>query len=112
MEEITASYKNNLFSGQGVLVTGGSSGIGLGAARAFRALGAVVLATGVTQKECDLAAEDKANFGINFAPLDVRDGARIDQLLQDLPNLHVVVNAAGVIRRALRADYSRENSAE
>lgn len=104
MEEITASYKNDLFAGRGVFVTGGSSGIGLGAARAFRALGAVVVATGATQIECDLASKDAANSGISFAPLDVRDGPRIEELIQVLPNLHVVVNAAGVIRRDVEHD--------
>lgn len=63
-----------------------------------------MLATGVTQNECDLASKDPANAGITFAPLDVRDGPRIEQLLHDLPNLHVVVNAAGVIRRDVEHD--------
>jgi NAD(P)-dependent dehydrogenase (short-subunit alcohol dehydrogenase family) len=104
VEEIAVTYKGDLFAGRGVFVTGGSSGIGLGVARAFRALGAAVTATGVTQNECDLASKDAANSGIKFAPLDVRDGPRIEQLLRDLPNLHVVVNAAGVIRRDLEHD--------
>lgn len=107
MEEIVATYKNDLFAQRGVFVTGGSSGIGLGAARAFRALGAVVVATGVTQSECDLASKDAANAGISFLPLDVRDDARIEQLLRDLPNLHVVVNAAGIIRRDLEHDLEQ-----
>lgn len=104
MEEITASFKKDLFAGKGVFVTGGTSGIGLGTARAFHALGAVVMATGATSGECDLASRDSTNAGINFAPLDVRDAPGIAKLLQDVPGLHVVVNAAGVIRRDVEHD--------
>jgi NAD(P)-dependent dehydrogenase (short-subunit alcohol dehydrogenase family) len=71
VEEITASFKKDLFAGKGVFVTGGTSGIGLGTARAFHALGAVVMATGATSEECNRASKDAANAGINFAPLDV-----------------------------------------
>jgi NAD(P)-dependent dehydrogenase (short-subunit alcohol dehydrogenase family) len=74
LEEVTASFHKELFAGKGVFVAGGTSGIGLGTARAFRALGAVVMATGATSGECDLASKDAANTGITFAPLDVRFG--------------------------------------
>ncbi len=104
MEEITASFRKDLFAGRGVLVTGGTSGIGLGAARAFHALGAGVIATGATQGECSLASRDAANAGIRFAPLDVRDASGIGKVVQDVPALHVVVNAAGVIRRDVEHD--------
>lgn len=104
MEQIAASFKKDLFAGKGVFVTGGTSGIGLGTARAFQALGAIVIATGATAEECTAASRDAANAGINFASLDVRDAPGIARLLQDAPNLYVVVNAAGVIRRDVEHD--------
>ena len=91
----------NAFADRIVLVTGGSSGIGLGAARAFLHLGALVIATGATEAECIAARGDDANAGIRFAPLDVRDGAGIEALVAGLSGLDVLVNAAGMIRRDL-----------
>ena len=99
---VLSAYAPGLFSDQVVLVTGGSSGIGLGAARAFRDLGAAVVATGATQAECERAAA--AEDGIVFEPLDVRDGAAIQALVAGLSRLDVVVNAAGIIRRDLEHD--------
>ena len=99
MTGIVDSFAPGLFAGRGVLVTGGTSGIGLGAALAFRNLGAGVVATGATEAECERAGADAANGGITFRPLDVREDAAIGALVEGLARLDVVVNAAGVIRR-------------
>ena len=104
MAGILDAYAPGLFQGRGVLVTGGTSGIGLGAAVAFRDLGASVLATGATEAECERARSDAANAGIAFAPLDVRDGAAVEAAVAGLSRLDVLVNAAGTIRRDVEHD--------
>lgn len=104
MKEIVESFRPDLFAKRGVFITGGTSGIGLGAARAFRDLGADVTAAGVSQDECDRASSDAINARIEFVPLDVRDAKKVDSIVQDKANLHIVVNAAGIIRRDAEHD--------
>jgi NAD(P)-dependent dehydrogenase (short-subunit alcohol dehydrogenase family) len=98
------TFTSGLFAGKAVLVTGGTSGIGLGAALAFRNLGATVTATGATNAECERARTDGANAPIAFERLDVRDGAACAILVESLPELDIVVNAAGAIRRDAEHD--------
>lgn len=101
---MTDAFAPQLFEGQAVLVTGGTSGIGLACARAFRNLGAKVVAAGATQAERDRAMEEAGNTGISFEVLDVRDASKIDGLITRTERLHILVNAAGVIRRDMEHD--------
>ncbi|WP_246777151.1 SDR family NAD(P)-dependent oxidoreductase [Microvirga sp. VF16] len=71
------TFAPGLFRGRTVLVLGGTSGIGLGAARAFRDLDAQVVATGATEAECAATTDAFGSTGIEFTPLDVRDGTAI-----------------------------------
>ncbi len=95
-------WPNGCFAGKHVLVTGGTSGIGLGVAKAFVAEGAIVTATGVSLAEVGDTAE--AVPGLRTALLDVRNAAEIESLLASLPSLSHVVNCAGVIRRGVEHD--------
>jgi NAD(P)-dependent dehydrogenase (short-subunit alcohol dehydrogenase family) len=104
MSIVTETYAPGLFTGKTALVTGGTSGIGLGAALAFRDLGASVLATGATEAERARAAEHAADAGVSFAVLDVRDEAAVRAAVGGLARIDVVVNAAGVIRRDAEHD--------
>jgi NAD(P)-dependent dehydrogenase (short-subunit alcohol dehydrogenase family) len=101
---IVDTFAPGLFAGKLVLITGGTSGIGLGGALAFRKLGAMVTATGATDAECQRARTDEAHAGVAFEQLDVRDGAATKALVERLPRLDVVVNAAGVIQRDVEHD--------
>ena len=104
MSPITDTFAPDLFAGRWVLVTGGTSGIGLGCVRAFGALGARVVATVASEAERQRAADDPAHAGLSFATLDVRDPGAIGALLDGFDRLDVVVNAAGVIRRDQESD--------
>ena len=92
------------FKGRTALVTGGVSGIGGAASRAFRAAGANVIACGLTDAELAAARGDPAFAGIDVRALDVSDKAAVDALVGGLPALDFVVNSAGVIRREAEHD--------
>ncbi len=80
------------FSGATVLVTGGSSGIGLGVARAFAAAGADVTITGTRPSATDYES-DLSSF--HYHPLIMTDTAAIVGLVDCLDRLDVLVNNAG-----------------
>lgn len=83
---------------QFALVTGGTSGIGLATALAFREKGYSVLATGVLDEEIKSCLGQSALKAIGFQQLDVRDDHQVEALFRDLPRLDVLVNCAGVGR--------------
>lgn len=80
------------FDGKRVLVTGGTSGIGSAIAKAFSNAGAEVIALG-------LSSDESLPAPIETAIVDVTDSAAVDRVVSAVDDLHVVVNAAGIIRR-------------
>lgn len=101
------------FTGQRVLVVGGTSGIGAGIAAAFAGQGAQVVATGATAAECEAARAARAAQTTQASPpagtvehrlLDVRDGGAVQALVEGLGALNAVVCCAGVIRRGAELD--------
>ena len=89
------------FAGARVLVTGGTSGIGLGIGRAFAAQGAVVTVTGASQSEvdsCQLAPNMTA------IALNVQDRAVVAGYFTGLSALDHLINCAGIIRRGAETD--------
>jgi len=95
------------FEGKGVVVTGGTSGIGLAAARAFARQGAAVVVSGRRQERGTAAAGED----LSFVAADVRDEAQVIHLLEEadriLGRLDVVVNSAGVINRILLTELQQ-----
>ena len=75
-----------------ILVTGGTSGIGLAIAEGFAAAGWRVTAAG-------LGAEAAEVEGLEFVELDVTEAAAVRDCLAGFERLDALVNAAGVIRR-------------
>ena len=96
------ALRPDLFAGQQILITGGTSGIGAAVAQAFARLGAQVRATGATDAEVDAAR--RSLEGVRFDRLDVRDPEAVDALIGSLSRLDHLVNCAGVIRRGQELD--------
>lgn len=96
MDEILATFRPDLFAGKRIVVSGGSSGIGLAVAQGFARLRGEVTATGTSVSKLDSARA--GNAGIGFEMLDVRDRAAVDAFCAALPGLDVLVNMAGIAR--------------
>jgi len=101
-------------AGKVVLVTGGSSGIGLATAHKFAEAGATVVICGRDQDKLDEACAEATAKGYAFRahPADLSDMADCDrfvqQLLADHGGVDFLVNNAGrSIRRAIESSYDR-----
>jgi len=93
------------FSGCRVLVTGGSSGIGLGIARAFSASGADVTVTGRKAAAGDYEVDLS---GLDYRQAEVTDPSALEELAAALPALDVLVNNAGANMPGGRNEWEPE----
>jgi 3-oxoacyl-[acyl-carrier protein] reductase len=89
------------FSGQRVLVVGGSSGIGNGIAQAFRARGAEVHVWGTRPRADDYAGVEGSDLnGLHYTAVDVADPGQIEHAPQpggDGATLDVLVLCQGTV---------------
>jgi NAD(P)-dependent dehydrogenase (short-subunit alcohol dehydrogenase family) len=95
-------FKDGLFGGKRILVTGGGTGLGKGMAEKFLALGADIFICGRRKSVCEAtAAELTAKHGGNVKAygVDIRDAAAVDAMVEDIfrsgPLTDLVNNAAG-----------------
>ena len=100
--------------GKVVLVTGGSSGIGLAAAHKFAEAGAVTIICGRDQDKLDEACKEAKARGYEFVayPADIADMTDCDRFVQLLVANHggvdfLINNAGRSIRRAIESSYDR-----
>lgn len=77
---VTQYFAKDLFKGKTVFITGGGSGINLGVAKNFAALGANIAICGRTQEKLDAAAVELRALGAKVCPVaaDVRDIAALE----------------------------------
>ncbi len=101
-------------AGKVVLVTGGSSGIGLAAAHKFAEAGATTIICGRDQDKLDEACKEAKAKGYKFVAYaaDIADMADCDrfikQLIADHGSVDFLINNAGrSIRRAIESSYDR-----
>jgi len=100
--------------GKVVLVTGGSSGIGLAAAHKFAEAGATTIICGRDQDKLDEACAEAKAKGYAFVAYaaDIADMADCDRFVQLLIQNHggvdyLINNAGRSIRRAIESSYDR-----
>jgi len=96
MQQILQNYRADLFAGQQVWVSGGTSGIGLDIALGFAGLGAEVVATGSSASKIAQLRETQPQ--LQCERLDVTDAAAITRFAAGLSRLDLLVNAAGISR--------------
>ncbi len=84
------------FQGKTVLVSGGSSGIGLGIAQRFQAAGAHVHVTGTRASVSEYDHADELT-ALNYHHVDVRDDAAVRQCIASLGQLDALVCCAGSV---------------
>jgi NAD(P)-dependent dehydrogenase (short-subunit alcohol dehydrogenase family) len=102
---VGTEFRPDAFAGWRVVVTGAMSGIGAAFASGFAELGAHVTAAGLPSAGASAGASDEvANDGLDrvaeVAELDVTAAPEIERFFESQERLDVLVNCAGVLRRA------------
>lgn len=85
---------SGVLEGKTVLVTGAGSGLGAAIAKDLSAAGAICLAADVRLDKAENVAEDIG--GCTALDLDVQDAARIEQIWNEIGEVDILINNAGV----------------
>ena len=95
-------FKDGLFSGKRILVTGGGTGLGKAMSERFLTLGAEIFICGRRKQVCEATADElmKAHGGkVHAFGVDIRDAAAVDAMVEEIfssgPLTGLVNNAAG-----------------
>ncbi len=102
-------------SGQHVLITGGSRGIGRAIAEGFAARGAKVLICSRSQESVDTAVHEMTAQGLSVTglPCDVSDPeqiqATVKAAIEQLEYIDTLINVAGVNRRQRAETYTPDD---
>lgn len=95
-------FKDKLFSGKRILITGGGTGLGRGLADRFLALGADIYICGRRKAVCDATAAalmQKHGGRVETFGVDIRDAAAVEAMVEEIfregPLTDLVNNAAG-----------------
>lgn len=94
----TSVFEKQLFGGKSVLVSGGTSGIGLAVAEGFADAGAEVVATGSSTNRVEAARQNNEWASLRFELLDVRELEVAKDALGRFDRLDVLVNCQGIAR--------------
>lgn len=98
MNAMIAVFHPDLFQEKTILVSGGTSGIGLALAQGFAAAGGKVTATGSSESRLEAARATNKQNNLTFEKLDVQDSKAIKDRMNRFSRLEVLVNCQGVAR--------------
>jgi 2-dehydro-3-deoxy-D-gluconate 5-dehydrogenase len=100
------SYLDSLFSldGKNAIVTGASRGLGRAATVALSKAGASVVLVGRDEAMLTETASDLQN--VKIAVADVRDPEKMMEIISAEEQVDILINNAGIIRRAAAQDYT------